>query len=62
MTMYLWRWNVTVDEWELLTTATEDKTQTILRGYKRRDRKGVKFRWTDGDKPKKFRTRSKKND
>lgn len=59
MIRHLWRWNRTKDEWELITTAAEDKCKAVLRGYKRRDAKGVRFKWTDGYKPKKFRTRSK---
>lgn len=57
----LWRWSVPKDEWELLTTADADKTKFIGRGYKKRDRPGVRFKWTDGPAPKKFRTRSKNN-
>jgi hypothetical protein len=60
MIKHLWRWSVKKDEWELLTTANDHNTMTVMRGYKRRDRKGVKFRWTDGAAPRKFRTRVKK--
>jgi len=58
---HLWRWSVPKDEWELITQATDENRQTVLRGYKRRDRKGVRFKWTaTQEKPKKFRTRVKK--
>lgn len=43
-----------------MAEAAPDKKQAVLRGYKRRDKKGVRFKWTDGTKPKKFRTREKK--
>lgn len=55
----LYRWNIRKDEWEFITTATLDKLKVVLRGYKRRDVKGVKWRWTEGTPPKKFRTREK---
>lgn len=57
----LWRWYPAKDDWELVTTATEDKRKVVLRGYKRRDAKGARFKWTDGAKPRKFRTRVKKD-
>ena len=57
--MVLWRWNVSKDEWEWQTEATSDMAAKVLRNYKRRDNKGVRFRWTEGTKPKKFRTRRK---
>lgn len=56
----LWRWSVVKDEWEFVTQTMSGNTQIVLRGYKRRDRKGVRFKWTDGGAPKKFRTRTKK--
>lgn len=55
----LWRWSVVKDEWEYVTKSTPENCKATLRGYKRRDAKGIKFRWTDGQKPKKFRTRRK---
>ncbi len=57
---YLWRWSVPKDEWELLTQAPADMAAKVLRNYKRRDRAGVRFKWTtENVKPKKFRTRKK---
>lgn len=60
MLKYLWRWSHVKDDWELVTTAAVDKCKTVLRGYKRRDAKGIRYKWSDGAKPKKFRTRTKK--
>ncbi len=62
MTKTLWRWSHARDDWDFVTTATEDKTKAVLRGYRRRDAKGVRFKWTDGDKPRRFRTRRKKGE
>jgi hypothetical protein len=55
----LWRWSVPKDEWELVTQAEAEARAKVLRSAKRRDRVGVRFRWTEGEKPKKFRSRSK---
>jgi hypothetical protein len=59
----LWRWSVPKDEWELITQAADANKQTVLRGYKRRDRKGIRFKWTaEQVPPRKFRTRTKKGE
>lgn len=60
MPLTLWYWSVRNDEWEVVTQANEDDKKKVLRTHKRRHPKGAKFRWTTGDKPKKFRTRAKK--
>ena len=56
----LWRWSAAKDVWEYATQASPEHCRAVLRGYKRRDAKGVRWRWADdGVKPRKFRTRNK---
>lgn len=59
--MTLWQWSVKEDDWLLVTVAVgaSEQLAAVLRGYKRRSPKGTRFRWTEGHKPKKFRTRRK---
>ncbi len=57
----LWRWNVTKDDWEWQTQASPEMKRKVLARYKRHDARGVRFKWTDGYKPKKFRAREKKD-
>lgn len=63
MIKYLWQWSARRDEWEFITTATTDKAAAVLRGYKRRNPKGTRFKWmSTEERPKKFRTRAKKEE
>jgi hypothetical protein len=55
----LWRWYPAKDGWEFVTQADEAMQRKVLARYKRHDAKGARFKWTDGAKPKRFRTRSK---
>lgn len=55
----LWRWYPAKDEWEFVTQATPAMTRKVAGRYKRQDAKGARYKWTDGDKPRRFRTRSK---
>lgn len=55
---YLWRWNVTADDWELITQASPEMTRKVMARYKRHDIGTARFKWTDGAKPRKFRKRS----
>lgn len=61
MVKTLWRWYPARDEWQLVTQANQDMLRKVLARYKRHDVKGARFKWTIGYKPKKFRTREKKD-
>jgi len=63
VTWVLWQWSARYDRWDWLTESAHDEAQrhAVLRGYRRRNPKGAKFRWKPKDEgaPKKFRTRLK---
>jgi hypothetical protein len=61
--MILWQWSIKRDAWEFVTEANEPAQQAaVLRGYKRRNPKGTRFRWCAKEQgaPKKFRRRTAK--
>ena len=51
----LWRWSAVKDDWEQIISMPAQLTKQVLRGYKRRDARGTRFRWTTGKKPRKVR-------
>lgn len=53
----LWRWYPAKDDWEFVTQAASEVSRKVLARHKRHDAKGARFKWTDGAKPRKFRTR-----
>jgi hypothetical protein len=56
----LWQWSVRKDEWMQVTQAACELRRVILRGHKRRNPRGTRFRWTPSQMPpRKFRARSK---
>ncbi len=57
--MTLWRWYPAKDDWEFVTQASPEGSRKVMARYKRHDVKGAKYKWTEGYKPKRFRTRSK---
>jgi hypothetical protein len=57
MVRHLWRWYPAKDEWELVTQANADMARKVMARYKRHDAKGARYKWTDGTRPKRFRTR-----
>lgn len=67
MTWTLWRWYPGKDDWEFVTQATVDPNSKInlkrkvMARHKRHDSKNAKFKWTATEtKPRRFRTREKK--
>ena len=59
MTWSLWRWNVTKDDWEFITQASTDMKRKVKARHVKHDANHIKFKWTTGAKPRRFRTRAK---
>ena len=55
----LWRWSVKTDDWEAITQAGPKMLRKVIARYRKHDKPGVKYKWTEGHKPKKFRARRK---
>ena len=60
-TWTLWQWSVKADDWEFVTEAPEDRRRKVLSTAKRRAPQGVRFKWTTGYKPKRFRQRMRRS-
>jgi hypothetical protein len=56
----LWRWYPAKDEWEVVTQATPEMERKVAARYRKHDVRGARYKWTEGYKPKKFRTKTKK--
>jgi hypothetical protein len=58
----LWQWSRTRDEWLYVITVPEEQCRMTLRGNKRRNPLGTRFRWRDEGEgpPKRYRQRSVK--
>lgn len=60
MTKTLWQWLPRHDEWAFVTESAPEMQRAVLRGYKRRNPSGTRFKWTVGEPPRKYHPRAAK--
>ena len=61
-TLTLWRWSPKQDSWVFELQSTEEHKALSLRGARRRNPRGTRFRWTETAEPpaRKYRARAAK--